>query len=438
MELNINNLYAGRKIISKEHSVNENYKNKEDFSKLLGKKVDRINTKTEKSNETSKKYIEEKNSDHKEVNKNEINKKNANKKADKKSESKDEETLNDDKSKLEKEVSQLLSQLLLKLNNDKENKSSLEDILKELGDGKDSLKMILDILSSDKIEDLNGLNLKDKNDLKDFLKDLMKFMEKSNDKENLELIKKLNSFMEKISSKNSDEGKNKKEDNLLLNLKEMLPNVDDKEETNKYNEQNNSKNGKDNLSKEDKLLEKLTGNNDNKFSKVNQFMNLMNTSRVSPLDNLKSVENLVINKVTFNDDIIKSIKYMEINNLKDLTVKINPKNLGEVVISLTMDNDVMKAQLKSSNKETFALLNASLNEINEKLNGNIKIQQVEVSIYNEDTTYFSGEANKEQNSSSNNGQNSEKKYNDSIKIEEIDSADKETLMEDNSNVDLLI
>lgn len=438
MELNINNLYAGRKIISKEHSVNENYKNKEDFSKLLGKKVDRINTKTEKSNETSKKYIEEKNSDHKEVNKNEINKKNANKKVDKKSESKDEETLNDDKSKLEKEVSQLLSQLLLKLNNDKENKSSLEDILKELGDGKDSLKMILDILSSDKIEDLNGLNLKDKNDLKDFLKDLMKFMEKSNDKENLELIKKLNSFMEKISSKNSDEGKNKKEDNLLLNLKEMLPNVDDKEETNKYNEQNNSKNGKDNLSKEDKLLEKLTGNNDNKFSKVNQFMNLMNTSRVSPLDNLKSVENLVINKVTFNDDIIKSIKYMEINNLKDLTVKINPKNLGEVVISLTMDNDVMKAQLKSSNKETFALLNASLNEINEKLNGNIKIQQVEVSIYNEDTTYFSGEANKEQNSSSNNGQNSEKKYNDSIKIEEIDSADKETLMEDNSNVDLLI
>lgn len=438
MELNINNLYAGRKIISKEYSVNENYKNKEDFSKLLGKKVDRINTKSEKSNETSKKYIEEKNSDHKEVNKNEINKKNANKKADKKSESKDEETLNDDKSKLEKEVSQLLSQLLLKLNNDKQNKISLEDILKELGDGKDSLKMILDILSSDKIEDLNGLNLKDKNDLKDFLKDLMKFMEKSNDKENLELIKKLNSFMEKISSKNSDEGKNKKEDNLLLNLKEMLPNFDDKEETNKYNEQNNSKNGKDNLSKEDKLLEKLTGNNDNKFSKVNQFMNLMNTSRVSPLDNLKSVENLVINKVTFNDDIIKSIKYMEINNLKDLTVKINPKNLGEVVISLTMDNDVMKAQLKSSNKETFALLNASLNEINEKLNGNIKIQQVEVSIYNEDTTYFSGEANKEQNSSSNNGQNSEKKYNDSIKIEEIDSADKETLMEDNSNVDLLI
>jgi len=87
---------------------------------------------------------------------------------------------------------------------------------------------------------------------------------------------------------------------------------------------------------------------------------------------------------------------MNLNNLKDLSVKIYPKELGEVVISVSMEQGGLKAVIKAANKDTVDLLNLGLRDINEKLSqNNVKIQSLDIALYNEDTTFFAN-GNKQQ------------------------------------------
>lgn len=171
--------------------------------------------------------------------------------------------------------------------------------------------------------------------------------------------------------------------------------------------ENSGNNGdKDFLGKgnnEDKFLEELASGNkkesnpkvDKVLSFMNGFQKVDNTNVIS-----KIPDNITINKDTFAADIIKSVKFMEQNNMKEMTVKIMPKELGEVVIKLTLENGLMKANITASNKEAYNLLNSNLQELNNKLanNGEIKIQNFTIDIYNGDTTFFSKENREGQNS----------------------------------------
>lgn len=150
-------------------------------------------------------------------------------------------------------------------------------------------------------------------------------------------------------------------------------------------------------------------NTESQFSKVTAFMNQFSSSAVEVQGDAKV---MTANRVTFVEDMIKSVKFMENNNIKELTVKINPKELGEVIIKLTSEAGVMKAELTTSNKDAYNLLNSNLNEMNKNLNEqNIKIQAFSVNVYNDDTTFFSGQ-DKESNEKNKENQknNSNKKY----------------------------
>jgi flagellar hook-length control protein FliK len=106
---------------------------------------------------------------------------------------------------------------------------------------------------------------------------------------------------------------------------------------------------------------------------------------------------------------------MNVNNIKDLSVKIYPKELGEVVISVTMEQGSLKAMIKATNKDTVDLLNFGLRDLNDKLStNNIKIESLDIGLYNEDTTFFSKEGNRGQEQQSQ--ESSNKKY--SFEIEE--------------------
>lgn len=156
---------------------------------------------------------------------------------------------------------------------------------------------------------------------------------------------------------------------------------------------------KDNID-EDKLLQELAlGNKKESTSKFDKVMNLMNS--FNKIDNstpaIENIQKITVNKNNFVNDMIKSVKFMEINNMKEMTVKIMPKELGEVVIKLTMENGLMKANITAQNKEAYSLLNSNLKELNDKLGGEIKIQNFTIDIYNGDTTFFSNEKNRQQN-----------------------------------------
>lgn len=213
----------------------------------------------------------------------------------------------------------------------------------------------------------------------------------------------------KITAKNVKEDGNTSKSDELADLKAAIKNIQgdqieaavktDKKssDTNLMMEDGNSK------SDEDFLKNLLSNNNNDKISKVTNFMAQFNNAKVENV-NLSEIENLVINKNSFSADMIKSIKYMELNNMKDLTVKINPKELGEVVIKLTMEAGAMKATITAANKEAYNLLNSNLSDMTSKLqNSDIKVESLALNIYNEDTTFFKDGSNNGQSHEENRG-----------------------------------
>lgn len=193
------------------------------------------------------------------------------------------------------------------------------------------------------------------------------------------------------------------EDNFKSNdIKEnALNNVDieiDKNETNvnlnddfKKENFNDSKTSKENsLSKEEeKVLMKILDDDSNQsFSKTLNYYDKLNKVN-STIEVVK--EPIVINRDNINIDFIKNIRYMVKNSIEELNVKIYPKELGEITIKLLAEEGIMKAEIKATSKETYNLLNSNMNEIKKTLeNQNIRIQEVNIGIYNEDTTFFSG------------------------------------------------
>lgn len=154
------------------------------------------------------------------------------------------------------------------------------------------------------------------------------------------------------------------------------------------------------ISKEEKFLKILIDDTkkENKVSNINISNNFFKIHRNTPVE-IKEV--LTLHKSNIVNDMVKSIKYMEINNLKELIVKVNPKELGEIVINLTMDSGKFKLSLDATSKETYKLIDSNLIEISEKLNNaNIKIKPEEINVYNSDTKFFSGQFT-EQNSNKN-------------------------------------
>ena len=275
--------------------------------------------------------------------------------------------------KLGKELEQNLDKLKVLLNNLSEGNDNKEQLLME----------IKDILG----EEFNKLNLTDKNSLdKDLLETfsnkLQTQIEKEPNAEKVSLLKNIKSEMENILKEESNNNKLSVEPKI--NVDEPLV----------LEEEIDSSNLKENTSKEDKLLKGLLEDKEQSAGeKINKAVNFMshlkNSTDINELSSKEALGNLVINRNTMNADIIKSIKYMELNNVKDLTVKIMPKELGEVFIKLTMEGGIMKANIGATTKEAYNLLNANMQLIEDKLqNSGIKVQELSLNIYNEDTTFF--------------------------------------------------
>lgn len=151
---------------------------------------------------------------------------------------------------------------------------------------------------------------------------------------------------------------------------------------------NGSEFSKKSFDNEEKVLNSII--NDGEDKKVTTKFILMSNNISS--SNVEKVEvPKVINRGNMVEDIVKSVKYMTSNNIKELVVRINPKDLGEVAIRIVQEDGIMKANLKASSKETYSILSQNLGDIKRYLGEqNIKIQQVDISLY-EDTTYFKEE-----------------------------------------------
>jgi len=214
-------------------------------------------------------------------------------------------------------------------------------------------------------------------------------------------------------------------------------NVADKNLTDsgKDSNENSSRTLNKEISKEEKLLSSILEDGDekvdNKFASIVDRLATKTTTQIS-------VEPKVINKESIAADVVKSVKFMVTNTMKEMTIKINPEQLGEITIKLIEENGVMKANIKASSKETYNLLSQQLGDIKKHLGEqNIKIQEVNVSIYEEDATFYkdgqfsSNSSNDESNNKHRNGSRFTGEFTD----EEI--SDNNELYEE-GNIDMLV
>ena len=215
---------------------------------------------------------------------------------------------------------------------------------------------------------------------------------KENNKELITQIKNLLNENEQVSNLSEVSNNDNKEifNNKMQNI--ISKNVESKEENidvkNYTSSDSNSNNFEE--SKDEKILKSILNDKDLSSTTINRNVTFAGTfNNVNALDGLKEAAKLV-KAEHLAEDIIQSVKYMETNNIKELTVKINPRNLGELSIKVIQEDGVLKAQIKATTKEGYDLLSRNASIINKELsNQNLKIQNVNISL-NNDTTFFKG------------------------------------------------
>lgn len=170
---------------------------------------------------------------------------------------------------------------------------------------------------------------------------------------------------------------------------------------------------------EDDILASILDKNENK-SLFNRRLEVLNKAT-------KGDEPVVIRKSNINTDLIKSIKYMNINGVKELTVKVYPRDLGEIIINISKDEEVLKATLKANSKDTFNLISQNSSEIKKLLVENgLKISNVDISLYEDTTFYNENEFNKKHRES--NEESNFNYENEGLELEEIKENEEDMLL----------
>lgn len=164
------------------------------------------------------------------------------------------------------------------------------------------------------------------------------------------------------------------------------------------------------------------------------FTEVLNSKNDVASNIISEVKPVAVSRETVATDVVSNVKYMVKNQVEQLAVKIYPKELGEITIKIISEDGIMKADIKSTSKETYTLLNSNMEEIKKHLsNESLIIKEVNIGLY-EDTTYYSGQGFSNEFNDERNKENYFVEDNDSINIHKEEN---EEISEEISNVNLL-
>lgn len=143
--------------------------------------------------------------------------------------------------------------------------------------------------------------------------------------------------------------------------------------------------------------------------------------------------NTGIRKEYIKEDFIKTINYIKNNDIEELDVKMNPKDLGEISIKFLKNETNEKIIITLENEEVLKLLNENIDEIQTHLyNKEIVGKSVSIEINNDSIGYFSDDL--ERNLNKNNTKEDKKNKKNIIKNDIEDSS----LEKDDNEINLLI
>lgn len=241
-----------------------------------------------------------------------------------------------------------------------------------------------------------------------------------------ETVNKLNEILNS-NVKNNDELS--LQNNSLNNVYKVIESTNSNETNNNSDSQSYSSDSKD-----EKILESILkdSSEEMKMPVFTTTTTVMNNGAGAVVETKQTV-----NINTMAADVVKSVKYMAANDMREMIVKVNPGNLGEITIKLIEENGEMRLNMKAASRETYSLLVQQSSDIKNQLSDqNIKIQEVNISLYEEDTTFFKdGEFSRsfqEQSGNKGNGNT------DKADLNMNDDVDSEDDNYDSSALDLLV
>lgn len=308
-----------------------------------------------------------------------------------------------------------LQQLIGNISNSNFN---IEDIKEMSSDINDILQMLEQINSSEDLSEVTNLLKELESNLNNKIED--------NFKTKSEIITELQKF--NIESNNNKNDIHK----FVQGTNEEAEEVSNTENVSNCNTENSNNNASSNNT-EEKILNSIINDNNN-----NNIINRFQTANTfeATLNNVK-VQEPVINESSMASDIVSSIRYMNVKGLEELTVKLNPRELGQVVINIVKEGDAMKAQIKASSRETYALLMKNSEDIKKYLGEqNLKVQDVEIKFTN-DTSYSKNETFFGQESKNSNNQEKNSKINN-INEEDYSEVEDDEENELLSNINMLV
>lgn len=176
--------------------------------------------------------------------------------------------------------------------------------------------------------------------------------------------------------------------------------------------------------------------NDSK-NEINFLNNIAMTNNNVNLEvKTENLEPHVVRSEYIANDIVESINYLKVNNLEEIKVKMNPKDLGELHIKIIKENNVEKVFITLHNSESFKLVKDNVAEIKNHLNNlDINVNEVNVEMKSENRDDFSQNLNQQFNKGNNKQQRRAVKF----EIEnENESSIENDLLKTDSNINRLI
>lgn len=273
-------------------------------------------------------------------------------------------------------------------------------------------------LNEDRLLNLDGKlpNLKDINELKNYIKSYV-------DEDINSLNNNIELIVEKIKEyiKNSDKLSN--DDNMYRNLDNIgMLNMS------KIDGYSNDKSTNNDID----YLENIISDNRNNTN----FLGTINNSSLY-INDTSSYLDKPVNEIRadfVSDDIVKAVKYIKSNHLEELNIKFNPRELGEISIKLSKNDEDVNLLITIDNDMTFDMVNKNIDDIKRHLNDiNMKVNNVLITVKVENEDLFSGNFSQEFNKERNSEQNKNNKYKNN-KSSTIDEVDDYNSTEENLNI----
>lgn len=170
---------------------------------------------------------------------------------------------------------------------------------------------------------------------------------------------------------------------------------------------------------------------ENELNILNNIVMPKNNSVVEIKDEVSKIQ--VIRSEYISEDFVQTIEYLKVNNKEEISVRMNPKDLGELNIRILKGNNEEKVIVTLRNEETFNLLKENVNEIKNHLSSlDIKVKDVEVEIKSESQNNFSHNSNQQSN------RNNNKEEKKSINVVFEQNHNEYYLENEDENINLLI